>query len=207
MSLMDTIKGAREEAAEAVALLPTKKDGQDAKDGDASTQTAGGFSRKSAARAKPAREAAGSVYSAASEANAGKSKDKAKADRERRRSEEDLAYDAKRAYLAMMPGYQKTQRVWWALIITGIICTLFGWGVIKSLDPQSANSDLSVVTMVTMVLAYVLVIGAFIYDIVKVRPMRKIADEQVSGMTKRRMQKTIDEYEASKAAKKEAKGK
>jgi membrane glycosyltransferase len=204
---MDTIKGAREEAAESVALLPNKNDKKDAdQSGEAAAQSAG-FSRKSAARAKPTREAAGSVHTVASTSSSGKSGGKGKADKAQRRTEQDLAYDAKRAYLNMMPGYQKTQRVWWVLIIIGIVCTLLGWGVMRGINPESGNTDLSVITMALMVVAYVMVIGAFIYDIIKVRPMRKIADEQVAGMTKRRMQKTIEEYEAQKAAAKEAKGK
>ena len=206
MSLLDTIKGAKEEAQEAGGLIATgKKDASEksnAAEADAS-QSSSGFSRKSAARAKPRREAAGSVrVESSSKPESQMTKEEKKAARDKRRSEEDLIFDAKRAVLNQMPEYQRSQKIWWGLLIAGIVCTVVAWGVLQQINANNIGQGYGAATAITMVVAYVLVIGAFIFDIWKVRPMRKAADEQVSGMSKRRMQRVIEEDEARKAAKK-----
>ena len=208
MSLLDTIKGAREEAQEAGGLIPAgKKDAAgkktDAAEADAQSQNSSGFSRRSAARAKPRREAAGSVrMESASKPESQMTKEEKKAAREKRRTEEDLIFDAKRAVLNQMPEYQRSQKIWWGLLIAGIVCTLLAWGVLQQINANNIGQGYGAATAVIMVLAYVLVIGAFIFDLWKVRPMRKAADEQVAGMSKRRMQNLVEEEEARKAAKK-----
>ena len=206
MSLLDTIKGAKEEAQEAGGLIATgKKDASEksnAAEADAS-QSSSGFSRKSAARAKPRREAAGSVrVESSSKPESQMTKEEKKAARDKRRSEEDLIFDAKRAVLNQMPEYQRSQKIWWGLLIAGIVCTVIAWGVLQQINANNIGQGYGAATAITMVVAYVLVIGAFIFDIWKVRPMRKAADEQVSGMSKRRMQRVIEEDEVRKAAKK-----
>ena len=206
MSLLDTIKGAKEEAQEAGGLIATgKKDDSEksnAAEADAS-QSSSGFSRKSAARAKPRREAAASVrVESSSKPESQMTKEEKKAARDKRRSEEDLIFDAKRAVLNQMPEYQRSQKIWWGLLIAGIVCTVIAWGVLQQINANNIGQGYGAATAITMVVAYVLVIGAFIFDIWKVRPMRKAADEQVSGMSKRRMQRVIEEDEARKAAKK-----
>ena len=204
MSLIDTIKGAREEAEQAGSLIGNRKADEAA--GEKTTATSQSYARKTAANAKPVREKAGSIKTASSDGKM--TKEEKKAAREKRRSDEDLAYDAKRAALDMMPGYQRTQRIWWGLLISGMVCTVIAWGALRGVSAENAgNSGIAIATSVMMVLAYVLVIGAFIYDIVKVRPMRNEADKKVSSMTKKRMQKVIDENEERKAAEKAAKGK
>ena len=208
MSLLDTIKGAREEAQEAGGLIPAgKKDAAgkktDAAESDTQSQNSSGFSRRSAARAKPRREAAGSVrMESTSKPESQMTKEEKKAAREKRRTEEDLIFDAKRAVLNQMPEYQRSQKIWWGLLIAGIVCTLLAWGVLQQINANNISQGYGTATAVIMVLAYVLVIGAFIFDLWKVRPMRKAADEQVAGMSKRRMQNLVEEEEARKAAKK-----
>ena len=206
MSLLDTIKGAKEEAQEAGGLIATGKKDDSEKSNAAeayASQSSSGFSRKSAARAKPRREAAASVrVESSSKPESQMTKEEKKAARDKRRSEEDLIFDAKRAVLNQMPEYQRSQKIWWGLLIAGIVCTVIAWGVLQQINANNIGQGYGAATAITMVVAYVLVIGAFIFDIWKVRPMRKAADEQVSGMSKRRMQRVIEEDEARKAAKK-----
>lgn len=200
MSLLDTIKGAREEAEQAGSLASVRRKDADAasiEDGKAKSQ---GYARKSAANARPAREAASSVRVASS---APATKEEKKAAREARRSEEDLAYDTKKALLEQMPGYKRSQQIWWGLLIAGVLCTLIGWGVLRGIEPTESNADfIGKVTLAVMVLAYALVIGAFIFDMVKVRPMRNQVNEQVEGMTKKRMEKALADAQEQKAASK-----
>ena len=216
MSLLDTIKGARAEAADAASQRTiAKKDEAAEAEGEAATgagagaaqkqQSSQGFSRRSTARAKPARKAAGSVSTKA-KPKSEMTKEERKAERAKRRDDEDLAYDVKKTLLESDEAYRKTQRVWWVLLICGIALTLMSWGVMRYMQQNSLqNQNLAIVSIACMVVAYALVIGAFIYDIIKVRPMRKRADEKVSGMTKRRMQRVLDEEEARRQEARKAK--
>ena len=198
MSLIDTIKGAREEAKEAGSLSTViKRDADEAElseDGKPKARQA--YARKSAANARPAREAASSVRVASS---APATKEEKKAAREARRTEEDLAYDTKKVLLDEMPGYKRTQKIWWGLLIGGIVFTVIGWGILRGIEPTEENADLiAKSTFAIMVIAYALVIGAFIFDLVKVRPMRNQVNEQVEGMTKKRMERVLADHKAQK---------
>ena len=195
MSLLDTIKGAREEAQDAISQRTvTKKD--DAADDAAETttpSTQAGFSRRSAARAKPSREAAGSVRGG-SKPKSEMTKEEKKAAREAKRTEEDLIFDLKKTMLENDETYKRTQRIWWGLLIAGIALTVISWGIMQSMRSGGSQSEtMATVSIVCMVLAYALVIGAFIFDMVKVRPLLNKADERIVGMSKRRMQRTLDE--------------
>ena len=204
MSLIDTIKGAREEAAEAGSLLSTKKNETAAQSmtETETTSSSTGFSRRSAARAKPAREAAGSVRTS-SKSQAEMSKEEKKAAREAKRTEEDLLYEAKKAYLNNNEAYRATQRLWWGLLGGGMVCSIISFMIMRYMQSgQSSSESLATVSIVFMVLAYVLIIGAFIYDLVKVRPMRNEANDKLGGMSRKRLNQLIADEEARKAAKK-----
>lgn len=205
MSLLDTIKGAREEAAEA-GTLPgsnaSKKEKADATTTDEAAEGNTGFSRRSTARAKPKREVAGSVRTASSAAK-DMSKEERKAQRKAQQSEDDLRRDVAESILKEQPGYVLSQRIWWGCVIGGMACAAFSWLIMRSLQSNAdGGENLAMFSIGLMVFAYVLVIGAFIYDMVKVRPMRNAASEKVAGLTKRRLQKMADEAAEAEAEKK-----
>ena len=201
MSLMDTIKGARQEAEEAQSLrLPSKKDAEATDDAAAEAAAAGGFSRRSAARAKPSRELAGTVRTGA-KPESEMTKEEKRAAKQERRSEEDLLLDAKQAILNNDDAYRRTQRIWWGLLIVGFVCATASWLIMYYLQ-QNPVEQLATVSIVLMVLAYVLIIGAFIYDLWKVRPLRNQANEKLTGMSKRRLKQVVAEEQERKAAKK-----
>ena len=209
MSLLDTIKGARQEAAEAGTLPSGSKKADDsagsAATSDEKTKTSRSR-RSSAASARPTRDRAGSVRTSGDKPKGEMTKEEKRAAREKRREKEDVIADAKRAMLDSMPEYKRTQRVWWGMLIAGIICTLVSWGAIRAAGGEEATTGgVAVVSISLMVLAYVLVIGAFIYDLVKVRPLRNRADAKLTGMSQKRMRKYVSEEEARKAAEKEKK--
>ena len=200
MSLLDTIKGAREEASEAAAGRVAKSDA--ATDDAEAAKSSQGFSRKSAARAKPTRELAGSVRSG-KKSPSEMSKEEKKAEREAKRTEEDLLYDAKKAVLESREDYRRTQKIWWGLVIAGLALSIISFGIGRYM--QSTTGDLTgtmaAISVVLMVVAYALIIGAFVYDLVKVRPLRKQADEKILGMSKKRLRQTIDDFEDGKKGK------
>ena len=202
MSLLDTIKGAREEA-EANSLRTKKTENADATDGSQSTTSASaGFSRRSAARAKPAREAAKSVRVGDKPASE-MTKEEKKAARAAKRKDEDLMLDAKRVVLEEREDYRRTQRIWWGMVIVGLVFSVISFFWVRYMQNSGNATNVGAgVSMALMVLAYVLIIGAFIYDIVKVRPLRKEADDKILGMSKRKLQQVVDEGEERKAAKK-----
>ena len=206
MSLLDTIKGAREEA-EANSLRAPKKDMDVAADTTAEEQPSSpsGFSKRSAARAKPAREAAGTVRTGP-KPRSEMTKEEKRAIKAEKRDAEDLIYDVKKAVLESNEDYQRTQKIWWGLLIAGIACTICSWLAINYVQGGGeATSTLTTISVALMVIAYVLIIGAFIYDMIKVRPLRKQADAKIVGMSKRRMKQVAEEAAEAKRQKKAAK--
>ena len=205
MSLLDTIKGAREEAQEAASKRTTtkKEEASDAAGTDAAGSAQAGFSRRSAARAKPRREVAGSVRDGSqAKPKSEMTKEEKKAEREARRSQEDLVYDVKKTLLDNDMEYRRTQHVWWGMLIVGIVFTLASWAIMQYMNSNGGGENTAMVSVVLMVLAYVLVIGAFIYDLVKVRPLRNKANDKIAGMSKRRMQRVLEEEKERKASNK-----
>ena len=208
MSLLDTIKAAREEAEEAGSLLTqTKKSDAGVKDATTNEEAAQtGFSKRSAARAKPAREAAGSVRTTNAKDSPSMSKEERKAARDARRSEQDVAYDATQIVLDQQPGYKTARRISWGTMIGGMVFAIASFLIMQYMQRGgSASESLAALSIGLMVLAYVSIIGSFVYDYIKVRPMRKKAEETTSGMTQKRMKRMIAENEARKAEEKSSK--
>lgn len=209
MSLRDTLDAARKEAQEGGGIPFGKGKDDKAEDEDSSA----GFSRRSTAKAKPTRERASSVrVVSTSDAKAGRSgkkpsemtKEERKAERERRRDNDDLRNLAANALLKQDPTYKQQQRIWWIALGSGfgftIVSFIINW--MMNNNPAYANGTYAMVALISLVLAYVLIIGAFIYDMIKSRPIRKQYDEKVKGMSKKKLEQIIREDEEAKAAKK-----
>lgn len=203
MSLRDTIDAARREAQEAGGIFS----GKDNKEAEETKQESTGFSKRSAARAKPTTAAASSVrVVSAEDAKEGRSgkkanemtKEERKADRAARRESDDRRVTAANILLKRDPEYARTQKMWWILLGLGLALTIFSFAVnaylnnAEGVDPTFAQR-LVVGAIVTLVMAYVCIIGAFIYDLVKARPIRKRVDAEVKGMTRRRIEQLIRE--------------
>lgn len=218
MSLRSTIDAAREEAKEVAADRSVPKEKADDKKASVKTEyDPMNLGKRTAANAKPATEAGASVRtgSGSSKANiATMSKDQKKAEKQRRREQEDLRTRAYDIVLRANPDYKKTDRMWWILLGIGFAMTILSL-VMAYVFPAEANSTAStqgILAVVSLVLAYVFIIGAFIYDLVKRRPFRKAAERKVQGMTDKKLaelfeaerQRRIAEEEAH-AAKKAAK--
>lgn len=203
MSLRDTIDAARREAQEAGGIFS----GKDNKEAEETKQESTGFSKRSAARAKPTTAAASSVrVVSAEDAKEGRSgkkanemtKEERKADRAARRESDDRRVTAANILLKRDPEYARTQKMWWILLGLGLALTIFSFAVnaylnnAEGVDPTFAQR-LVVGAIVTLVMAYVCIIGAFIYDLMKARPIRKRVDAEVKGMTRKRIEQLIRE--------------
>ena len=216
MSLRDTLVGAREEVAQNAAFGTAKKDA--AQKDDASNAPAApsntGFSRRSVSRAKPSREAAGSVrYVSAEDARSGNTskpeaemtKQERKEKRMRDRDAADRRADASRAILAGHDSYKRSQRIWWILLGVGMGFTLLSFVVSATVGKNSdAPQYVSMVMVVMLVIAYAAIIAGFIYDWRVVRPMRQAADAEVAGMSDKRVRQFLAAQEAEREASEKA---
>ncbi|MGN0075627.1 MAG: hypothetical protein ACI38Z_01445 [Parafannyhessea sp.] len=214
MSLRDTINGARKEAAEANASLAKK----DAEKDEADDTERTGFSKRSVSRAKPAREAAAGVRVVSASSSAGKSsasstagktpvemtKEEKKRAREERRTEQDRRTSASQIILHDTPGYKKSQKVWWGLLGSGFVCTIVSWLIPNVYPKQVASSAaLNILLLVLLILAYGLIIAAFVYDWRVVRPMRKKAEATTNRMTNKKVTQVL-RGEANEIAREQA---
>ena len=211
MSLRETINAAKREAQEANAPL-AKKDEKDAADEDERS----GFSKRSVTRAKPAREAAsgvrvvgasggGRTSSASGKTPVERTKDEKKRARRERRDEADRRASASQIVLKQIPGYKRSQRVWWGLLGTGFVCTIISW-LLPNLFPQQVNegtTPMGVAVFIMLVAAYALIISAFVYDWRVVRPMRKKAEATTGAMTNKKVTKVL-RGEANEIAREQA---
>ena len=163
--------------------------------------------KRSAARAKPARAAAGSVRrgsvapkdQTAKEATAARIASKAQ--RNKDRADEERVMSVANILAERHPDYAGIRRVWWALLIGGAVSaviTLLG-GQFVTWFGEVARQVATIVTTVFLILAYILIFAAFIYDWRKLRPIRKDAEAQARSMTEKRQQALIAEFEEAEA--------
>ncbi|MBQ3386743.1 MAG: hypothetical protein IJG53_05405 [Eggerthellaceae bacterium] len=125
-----------------------------------------GTSRKSAASAKPKTKAASTVtiVSGAKTPQQKKAaaKQRQREEREKSRREESKFYNPPTAR------YKSLRRWWWVCLIGAIVATILSW-----LFQSKAESLTAAPSIVCMVLAYALIIGALIIDLGPTRKERK----------------------------------
>lgn len=214
MSLRETIEAAKREAEEAGSIF-VGSGREKGKSEEGAEQESEGFSRRSAARAKPKTAAASTVrVVSAEDAKQGRtgkkssemSKEERRAERERQRDIDDRRNTAANILLKNDEEYSRIQTFWWAAVILGLVMTIasFGinWGLANGMIPEDAAVAISGVAIAALVLAYVSIIGAFIYDLVKGRPIRNRVDAEVKGMSRKRLENIIRADAEERAAKK-----
>lgn len=205
MSLRDTIDGARREAEGNVVGRPKKE----AENLGAGEEEKKGFSRSSAAKAKPSREAAASVRTASkpkqssSLGGTAETKEEKRERKRREREEQDFRNRAYDILLRSNDDYKRTERVFWiilgaglALAVISLVCVyLFG----QSPDMSSWQGILSVGSLVA---AYGFMIASFIYDWAKRRPYRKQTESRVRGLSDKKLLDLLEQERAKETAKK-----
>lgn len=222
MSLLDTIKGAREEAAEASSSLFDKSDSKKLDPSDSEDELAKGFTKRSVARAKPSREVAGNVHIVSTDdykiGKSGKkpsemSKEERKEQKQITRGLEDRRASVSRAILEGHGSYKRSQRVWWILLGVGMGATIISWLLSSQFSDQETEyaNVVVILSIILLVAAYALIVAAFIYDWRIVRPMRKAADAEVARMSDKRVIEYLNikaeetaQQEAERAKSKEA---
>ena len=183
-----------------------------------------GVARKSAASAKPARSAASSVRVVPASSKArrkeiekgenldGLSKEEKRARKAKQRAKEDRIYTVQNYLLKQDEDYLKRRRVWWGLLAAGMVLIVVVWISLYALSNGNASAG-GPVQMIGIIAAYALIIGDFIYDFVRIRPIRNMYRTQAEGMSDNKLNALIEreaaeedrrraEKEAKKAAKK-----
>ena len=183
MSLRDTITGATKEAREATASLSKKENSEEAE-----RPTYSAFGRKSAATAKPAREAAASVRVSGSSSGAPKSKEEKRAARARQREREDIRSRGFEAMLRADPEYHRAERIWWVFLGLGFVATIITL-VLSYMVPESRdlNTGVGMISAIMLVFAYFCIFGSVIFSFFKMRPIRKKVETKVAGMTDKKL--------------------
>ena len=184
-------------------------------------KSSSGITRKSPTKAKPVREAAGSVRVVAKKKNpdgststVGMTKEEKKEVRRAEREEEDIFNSLTNAMLKADELYTSRRRMWWVFLGLGLVFVVaaFASGYIGS--PDGSNMyDLSttggVLSVVSLVLAYVFIITSLVYEWMKIRPIRNEKQDKVTSLSpKKRRAMLADLYEADerkRAEKKSAK--
>lgn len=202
MSLRDTIAGATKEAREATASL-SKKDNSE----EAERPSYSAFGRKSAATAKPAREAAASVRVSGSGSGAPKSKEEKRAERARQREREDIRSRGFEAMLRADSEYHHAERVWWVFLGLGFVATIITL-VLSYMVPESRdlNTGVGMISAIMLVFAYFCIFGSVVYSFFKMRPLRKKVEAKVASMTDKKLNEFYlerqAEYDRKKAERK-----
>ena len=183
MSLRDTITGATKEAREATASLSKKETSEETERPSSSA-----FGRKSAATAKPVREAAASVRVSGSGSSAPKSKEEKRAARARQREREDIRSRGFEAILRANPDYHRAERVWWVFLGLGFVATIITL-VLSYMVPESRdlNTCVGMISAIMLVFAYFCIFGSVIFSFFKMRPLRKKVEAKVAGMTDKKL--------------------
>ena len=161
-----------------------------------------GVARKSAASAKPARQAASSVRVVPASSKARRK------ELEKGENLEGLSKEEKRARKAKQRAkededYTKRRRIWWIVLAIGMVLVVAIWA---SLYFAPAGMVSSPVQMVGIVLSYVVILGDFIYDFVRIRPLRNMYRAQAEGMSENKLNALI-ERSAAEEDKKDSKKK
>lgn len=184
-------------------------------------KSSSGITRKSPTKAKPVREAASSVRIVAKKKNpdgststVGMTKEEKKEVRRAEREEEDIFNSLTNAMLKADELYTSRRRMWWVFLGLGLVFVVaaFVSGYIGA--PDGSNMyDLSttggVLSVVSLVLAYVFIITSLVYEWMKIRPIRNEKQDKVTSLSpKKRRAMLADLYEADerkRAEKKSAK--
>lgn len=180
------------------------------------TGEATGFTRKSAASAKPARNAGSSVrvvpasakdkrrQAQRGESLVGLSKEEKRARKKEERLREDRLYAVSNELLRADSDYKSRRRVFWALLAVGIVATLFVWIMMVAV-PTTEAGTMQIAQIAGLVVAYAAIIGSFIYDIVRVRPLRNDARSRAEGMSEAKQLALLEEVAAKSNKKRDAK--
>ena len=157
-----------------------------------------GKTRKSAASAKPKSQAAASVVVKTPKKDPKQRRAEEKAARKKAQAEQrelDRKY-----YTPDTDRYRKLRKIWWALLVGAVLCTLVSF-FFRSQLPDG-------VALAVLLAAYALIIAAFYIDFSKIRKERRAYQERMLALEEKqkREEKEAARRNAGKQSAKGAKG-
>lgn len=174
-----------------------------------------GMARKSTSSAKPARPAGGSVRVVPATAKAKRaaaergedlsnlSKEEKKARKAEIRRQEDRVYTASNALLKEDKDYVRLRRIWWVLLGIGIVALIGTWVLLAVLGQDAANMKAAQTAQMALIIAaYAAIIAAFIFDFIKIRPIRNACRATAAGMSDAKLDEVIARSMKEKDSKK-----
>ena len=133
----------------------------------------------------------------------GLSKEEKRARKAKQRAREDRIYTVSNILLKQDEDYTKRRRIWWAVLAIGMVLVV---AIGASLYFAPGGTVSSPVQMVGIVLSYVIILGDFIYDFARIRPLRNMYRAQAEGMSENKLNALI-ERAAAEEDKKDSKKK
>ena len=154
-----------------------------------------GMTRKGATSAKPARPAATSVRVVPASSKArrreaergesleGLSKEERRARKRELRAREDRQASVANAMLREDDDYKSRRRIFWVILVIGVVVLIAEGAILAGMDAGIDPQLYNTIQIAGIVLAYAFVIGAFVYDMVRIRPLRNYYRGRAEGMT------------------------
>lgn len=171
--------------------------------------TSAGMARKGSSSAKPARAAAGSVRQVSVKRDRdgftttkNMTKEEKKALRKKEREEDDIIADLTNLVTKNNPIYAHYRRIWWVLMIIGFACVGISFvgsyvGTSVGEGQYNISTTRGIISIVALVLAYVFIIGALVWEFIKLRPIRNQTNEEIRSMSDKRRARVLEQcYEA-----------
>ena len=157
-----------------------------------------GKTRKSAASAKPKSQAAASVVVKAPKKDPKQRRAEEKA--ARKKAQEQQRELDRKYYTPDTDRYRKLRKIWWALLVGAVLCTLVSF-FFRSQLPDG-------VALAVLLAAYALIIAAFYIDFSKIRKERRAYQERMLALEEKqkREEKEAARRNAGKQSAKGAKG-
>ena len=154
-------------------------------------------------RVEPASSRAKRKQAERGESLVGLSKEEKRARKREQRLREDRAYAVSNELLRDEPEYKSRRRVFWGLLAVGVAATVIVW-IMMTMFPAGTDGTVQIAQIAGLVVAYAAIIGSFIYDLARIRPIRNDARRRAEGMSE---SKQIALLEAVAAKDKEKRGK
>ncbi len=138
-----------------------------------------GKTRKSAAAAKPKAQAAASVVVKSTKKTAKERKAERKAEQkaERKKAQAQQRELDRKYYTPDTERYRKLRKLWWAMLVCAILCTLISFFFRPNLPDG--------VTMAVLLAAYAFIIAAFYIDFAKIRKERMAYQDRMLALEER----------------------
>lgn len=168
-----------------------------------------GVAKRSAARAKPARDAAASVRTVKSGSKAKSralmSPQEKKAARQEQRDMEQRIRLLTSIILRNNEAYKKRRIIWFALMALALMGTVVSIVTLQLFSPNqewNISNPIGLISVVSIVVAYGSLIVVFIFDFMMIRPLRKAAEHTARGLSLKKAQALVEDYESRRLRKK-----